>query len=44
MVAAHRLLIQSGAIVPVAAVVLELADLGGREKVAPLSVTSLHTV
>ena len=44
MVAAHRLLVQSGAIVPVAAVVLELVDLGGRQKVAPLSVTSLHTV
>lgn len=44
LVAAHRLLVQSGAVVTVAAVVLELADLGGREKVAPLSVTSLHTV
>lgn len=44
MVAAHRLLVQSGAVVPVAAVVLELADLGGRDKVAPLSVTSLHRV
>lgn len=44
MVAAHRLLEQSGAVVSVAAVVLELADLGGRDKVAPLSVTSLHTV
>jgi adenine phosphoribosyltransferase len=44
MVAAHRLLLQSGAIVPVAAVVLELHELGGREKVAPLPVTSLHTV
>jgi adenine phosphoribosyltransferase len=44
MVAAHRLLLQSGAIVPVAAVVLEFHELGGREKVAPLPVTSLHTV
>lgn len=44
MVAAHRLLEQSGAVVPVAAVVLELADLRGRDKVAPLTVTSLHTV
>jgi adenine phosphoribosyltransferase len=44
MVAAHRLLVHSGAVVTVAAVVLELAELGGRDKVAPLSVTSLHTV
>jgi adenine phosphoribosyltransferase len=44
MVAAHRLLEQSGAVVSVAAVVLELTDLGGRDKVAPLSVASLHTV
>jgi adenine phosphoribosyltransferase len=44
MVAAHRLLLESGALVPVAAVVLELSDLGGRDKVAPLPVTSLHLV
>lgn len=44
MVAAHRLLLASGANVPVAAVVLELANLGGRERVAPLPVTSLHVV
>ncbi|CAN5202147.1 adenine phosphoribosyltransferase [soil metagenome] len=44
MVAAHRLLVESGANVPVAAVVLELANLGGRERVAPLPVTSLHVV
>jgi adenine phosphoribosyltransferase len=44
MVAAHRLLLESGANVTVAAVVLELANLGGRERVAPLPVTSLHVV
>ncbi|CAN5705596.1 adenine phosphoribosyltransferase [soil metagenome] len=44
MVAAHRLLLESGAKVPRAAVVLELPALGGREKVAPLPVTSLHIV
>ncbi len=44
MVAAHRLLVQSGAVVPRAAVVLELEALGGRDKVSPLPVTSLHVV
>ena len=44
LMAAHRLLVQSGAVVPVAAVVLELAALGGRDKVSPLAVTSLHVV
>ena len=44
LTAAHRLLVQSGAVVPVAAVVLELAALGGRDKVSPLAVTSLHVV
>lgn len=43
MRAAHRLLVESGAHVPVAAVVLELAGLGGRGRIAPLPVTSLHT-
>ncbi|MGB3486220.1 MAG: adenine phosphoribosyltransferase [Mycobacterium sp.] len=44
LIAAHRLLQQSGAEVTVAAVVLELAELGGRDRVAPLTVRSLHTV
>ncbi|AQA05765.1 adenine phosphoribosyltransferase [Mycobacterium sp. MS1601] len=44
MMAAHRLLVQSGAVVTVAAVVLELEALGGRSKVSPLPVTSLHVV
>jgi adenine phosphoribosyltransferase len=44
MAAAHRLLLECGAIVPMAAVVLELSDLGGRERAAPLPVTSLHIV
>lgn len=39
--AAHRLLERSGAIVPVAAVVLELAALDGRAALAPLPVHSL---
>ncbi|MCZ8379471.1 adenine phosphoribosyltransferase [Mycobacterium sp. CPCC 205372] len=42
--AANKLLISSGATVLGAAVVLELTALGGREVVAPLPVTSLHTV
>jgi len=41
LVAAHRLLEQSGAQVTTAAVVIELAGLGGREQVAPLSVHSI---
>ncbi|WP_199253395.1 adenine phosphoribosyltransferase [Mycolicibacterium mengxianglii] len=44
MAAAHRLLTDSGATVSLSAVVLELSDLGGRERMAPLTVTSLHTV
>jgi adenine phosphoribosyltransferase len=39
--AAHRLLRQAGAEVTIAAVVVELAGLGGREVVAPLPVHSL---
>ena len=39
--AAHRLLAQAGAQVTTAAVVLELAGLGGREQVAPLPVHSV---
>jgi adenine phosphoribosyltransferase len=42
--AAHRLLKQLGAQVITAAVVLELAGLGGRECVAPLPVHSLRVV
>ena len=42
--AARDLLVTGGAEVPVAAVVLELAALGGREKVAPLPVSSLRTI
>ncbi len=42
--AAHKLLIASGAVVPGAAVVLELLALGGRERIAPLPVASLRTV
>lgn len=41
--AAHRLMKAGGATVIGAAVVLELAALGGREVLAPLSVSSLHT-
>lgn len=44
LTAAVRLLQHAGATVPGAAVVLELTELGGRAAVAPLSVTSLHTV
>ncbi|WP_227999517.1 adenine phosphoribosyltransferase [Mycolicibacterium sp. P1-5] len=44
LAAAHSLLVASGADVPAAAVVLELPGLGGREKVAPLQVTSLQTI
>ncbi|CAJ1583578.1 adenine phosphoribosyltransferase [[Mycobacterium] wendilense] len=44
LLAALRLLERAGATVPGAAVVLELAELGGRAAVAPLSVTSLHAV
>jgi adenine phosphoribosyltransferase len=42
--AAHRLLEQAGARVTTAAVVLELAALGGRDRVAPLPVHSLHQI
>ena len=41
--AARKLMLDGGAVVPVAAVVLELSALGGRERVAPLPVTSLRT-
>jgi adenine phosphoribosyltransferase len=44
MAAARQLLLDSGATVPGAAVVLELVALGGRALVAPLRVTSLRTV
>lgn len=42
--AARDLLVTGGAEVPVAAVVLELSALGGRAKVAPLPVSSLHII
>ncbi|GBE65939.1 adenine phosphoribosyltransferase [Mycobacterium sp. MFM001] len=42
--AAYRLLEHSGAHVTAAAVVLELAGLGGRDRVAPLPVHSLRSV
>lgn len=42
--AARDLLITAGADVPMAAVVLELAALGGRENVAPLPVRSLRSI
>ncbi|OBI48124.1 adenine phosphoribosyltransferase [Mycobacterium kyorinense] len=42
--AAHRLLSHSGARVTMAAVVLELAALGGRDVVAPLPVHSLRRI
>jgi adenine phosphoribosyltransferase len=41
--AAHKLLVDGGAHVPIAAVVLELTALGGRDFIAPLPVTSLRT-
>lgn len=44
MAAAKRLLTEGGAVVLNAAVVLELTALGGRAAVAPLTVSSLHTV
>lgn len=44
LAAARRLLEADGATVASAAVVLELAALGGREAVRPLRVGSLHTV
>ena len=44
MAAARRLLVDSGASVLGAAVVLELSALGGRELVAPLPVTSLRII
>ena len=42
--ATARLLADAGAVVPLAAVVLELSALGGRDAVAPLPVSSLRTV
>ncbi|OBK17671.1 adenine phosphoribosyltransferase [Mycobacterium asiaticum] len=42
--AAQRLLEHSGAVVAAAAVVVELADLGGRDALAPLAVHSLSRV
>ncbi|AQT82866.1 adenine phosphoribosyltransferase [Mycolicibacterium litorale] len=42
--AAAQLLAAAGAQVPVAAVVLELTALSGRDKVAPLAVRSLQTI
>ena len=44
MAAARKLLIDGGAHVTVGAVVLELTDLGGRDVVAPLAVTSLRSI
>ncbi len=44
LAAARSLLATGGADVPAAAVVLELPALGGRERVAPLQVTSLQTI
>jgi len=44
VVAARELLSACGAVVPAAAVVLELAALRGRDKIAPLAVTSLHAI
>ncbi|APE15376.1 adenine phosphoribosyltransferase [Mycobacterium sp. WY10] len=44
LAAARALLTAGGADVPAAAVVLELPGLGGRERVAPLQVTSLQTI
>jgi adenine phosphoribosyltransferase len=42
--ATAKLLERGGAIVPAAAVVLELTALGGRKKLQPLPVTSLYVV
>lgn len=42
--AARQLMLDGGAQVPAAAVVLELSALGGRDRVAPLPVTSLRTI
>ena len=44
LAAAHRLLEQAGAQVTTAMVVIELAGLGGREKIAPLQVHSVCVV
>ena len=44
LAAAARLLDGAGATVTAAAVVLELAALGGRDRVAPLEVHSLHRI
>lgn len=44
LAATQRLLRRAGAEVVAAAVVLELADMGGRAAVAPLELTSLHRI
>jgi adenine phosphoribosyltransferase len=44
LAAAGKLLTEAGARVATAAVVVELADLGGRERIAPLAVTSLRSI
>jgi adenine phosphoribosyltransferase len=44
LAATSRLLIRAGANVTGAAVVLELGDLGGRDLLEPLPVSSLHTI
>lgn len=44
VVAARELLAAGGAMVSAAAVVLELAALRGRDKIAPLAVSSLHII
>lgn len=44
LAAANRLLEHNGATVTVAAVVLELADLGGRDALAPVPVSSLRAI
>ena len=44
MAAAHRLLVTGGAVVTGAAVLLELAALGGRDVIGSLPMTSLRTI
>ncbi len=44
MAAARRLLIDGGADVTTGAVVLELTELGGRDRISPLPVTSLRAI
>ncbi|EUA34737.1 adenine phosphoribosyltransferase [Mycobacterium xenopi 3993] len=44
LAAAHRLLEHAGAVVTMAVVVLELAELGGRDLLAPLPVRSLRSI